>query len=130
MKRINLLLGVFTLISLLSVVGVCKVYAEENKCDMKKIETAYKCPECEDIYSKAGNCNDCSEEDKAVILTKIKACVKTGYTCDDCFTESLKPGKCGDCDKALTAVTVKAEVKTKGDKKTCADSGTFPHVSK
>ena len=144
----------FILIALLLTLGMSKTIAEQKKCDMKKIETAYECPDCGRLYDKAGTCGECSTEDEKVALKKIEVCVKTGYVCEDCGTESLKPGKCESCGKELIAKTVKSKIVYRCPKcgwdydapgncedcttdedepvkleKICRDSGTFPHVS-
>ena len=145
----------FLLIALLLTLGVSKTIAWQKKCDMKKIEVAYECPECGRIYDNAGKCKGCSSDfGEEVVLEKIEVCVKTGYVCEDCGTKSLKPGKCESCGKELTAKTVKSKIVYRcpqcgwnydapgncedcttdgGDpvklEKTCRDSGTFPHVS-
>ena len=150
-----LFLGGFFLIAFLLTLGISKTIAEQwKKCDLKKIETAYECPQCEKIYDKAGKCEKCSSEDEEIILKKIEVCVKTGYVCEGCGKKSLKPGRCENCDRELTAKTVKSKIvyrcpecgwdynapgncedcTTDDDKpvkleKTCRDSGTFPHVS-
>lgn len=156
MRRKRLLfLGGFFLIALLLTLGVMAEQKVWKKCDLKKIETAYKCPQCDKIYDKAGKCEECSREyDEDVTLEKIEVCVKTGYVCEGCGKKSLKPGRCEDCDTELTPKTVKSKIVYKcpecgwnynapgncddcttdeGEpvklEKTCEHSGTFPHVS-
>ena len=118
-------------------------------CDSKSDKPG-KCPDCEVERKKAVWCKSC---EGIVSDKKVDVCVKTGYTCEDCGTQSFKPGKCSGCEESLKEVAVKCRIvykcsgcghsqfepgKCEQDEdsecygkaltKSCAQSGTFPHV--
>lgn len=118
----------------------------ENRCDVKKVQTAKKCAQCnkilEDKDLKDGKCAQCGEKP-----VSVSVCVKSGFFCNKCDFHSAKKGACQNCKVALQEKVVKAEVtyqcpgcKETSDKaggcpkckktleRTCKQSGTFPHV--
>jgi len=134
--------------------GMAKESAIASDCDLAKIEQHAWCATCEQFLTAAdlneeGNCN-CGAKP-----TKVAACVKTFYRCSDCWEESAKAGKCPSCEQEMAVTLSKAlivyvcegcgntqnqagtcqadeeaECFGKALKKTCSESGTFPHEGK
>lgn len=94
--------------------GVCPDCLKKPAAAEICTKVYYECPDCGSTSRKAGNCPDC-ETARAEKTSRAKV----EYVCEKCGGTSLVPAKCAneDCEACGQPM-----------KRTCSESGRFPHT--